>query len=118
MNDVAGLTYDDDAAAHFAATSTGLDAKVCAAVLRSKDRYLFGLGILPADWFEAVDKVTRSSLRAAHPSLFPAAHVAKRFVDQPLQRAFIVRDCGVNEETVRVLLAADDEYMRRRGIID
>ena len=117
MNDTIGLTYDDDAAVRFCATTTGLDESIVATVLRSKDLYLWGLGILPEDWGETL-ATTAAGERAKWPELFPSEHVEARYVDQPLQRAFIVRDCGVNEETVRTILRADEEYMRRRGIVD
>jgi len=115
VNDTIGLTYDDDAAVHFGHQTTGLDATIVAAVLRSRDRYELGLGILPEECGEAL-ATTPAAARAKAPELFPAEHQRKRYVSPPLERAFIVRDTGINEHAVRVVLDADLEYMRRRGI--
>ncbi len=117
MNDTAGLVYDDDAAVLFAMKLTGLDERLVRRVLRSKDRYLLGMGIMPSDGADALG-ATPEELREGNPSLFPQGNVDQRYVSEPLQHAFIVRDSSVNEQTVAAILQADDEYMRRRGIID
>jgi hypothetical protein len=114
MNDTIGLTYDDDAAAHFVSTTTGLDAATVERALRPRDRYHLGLGLLPHDAF---DDVTPAQVRASAPRLFPPEYIARRYVAVPLERKFIMHETGLDEETVCRIQDADESYMRKRGIL-
>jgi hypothetical protein len=116
MNDTMGLIYDDDAAIHFAHKATGLPEEIVRRALRSKDRYLLGLGILPAE--AALDGETPQAIRAAHPDLFRAENIRRRFIAIESEREYIRRDSGLDAASVEAIISADDEYMRRRGIID
>jgi hypothetical protein len=123
MDDTMGLTYDDDAAAYFAHVRTGLGQGTVRCVLRSRDRYLLGLGILPRDAAEGTaDRGGHfdvpEPIRAAHPDLFPVLNMRRRYVDTRLEREYVMRDTGLDADTVCRVIGADIEYMRRHGIVD
>ena len=115
MNDTIGLIYDDEAAVHFAHKATGLDEATVAAILKARDRYQVGLGVYAAEVLEGVE--SPEQIRAAHPDLFFPLYMKRRYVDPVLEREYIVRELGIDEPSVRAVISADVEYMRKRGII-
>lgn len=115
MNDTIGFTYDDETAVRFAAHATGLSEPTCAAVLRSRDRYQLGLGILPDDFAEGLG-ASAGSIREMLPALFPPEHMAARYVLPANERVFVIHETKLDEQIVRAVLDADLMYMRRLGI--
>jgi hypothetical protein len=114
MADTIGLVYDCDAAAHFVQTTTGIAEDTVRRVMAARDRYHLGLSILPA---EAVEDETPDEIRASQSDLFPADHIARRFLSPPLEREFIVRTTDIGPLDVLAIQVADEEYMRRQGIV-
>lgn len=112
--DETGRIYDYDTAVHFVHSTTGVAAPTIEAVFRARDEYHLGLGILPPDGLE---DVTPEAMRTLAPALFPPNHIARRFVNPPNERAFVVMRTGIDEPTVLTVLTADEAYMRRIGIV-
>jgi hypothetical protein len=116
MNDTVGRIYDSETAVHFIHKLTGIDVDVVTAALTSRDRYALGLGIICPE--DAWDEHDPSAIRASAPALFPPQNIMERFVNTNLERVYIVMDSGVDAAVVREIIAADEEYMRRLGIIE
>ena len=116
MNDATGLMYDDEAAVFFVGTATGLDESKVRAILRSRDRYHLGFGILPAE--AAQEGETPEAIRAQHPALFRPDDMARRFVNESNERAYVVSGSGASVADVTAILGADQEYMQKQGIRD
>ena len=115
MNDTMGHAYDVDAAGRFAHEHTGVAANIVAEVLRTKNRYLMGMGIAEAEGAHAAQEA--QAVRASAPELFPPKNIHARYVDIGLERAFIMLETGASEEIVRAVVRADDAYMRTLGLI-
>jgi hypothetical protein len=114
-SDSLGLIYDDDASVRFASDQTGIDEGTVVAVLRSRDEYYIGYGIIPAEATD--DGGTPEMVRATHPDLFPKGHMEARYVVTDLERAYIMRETGIDEAIVQAVLDADMDYMRGCGIV-
>jgi len=115
--DVAGLTYDTDGAETFCSRRTGVPREAVGAILRASGDYLEGMGLTVAfgdDW--SVLPSEGPEIRAHHPDLFPASHVAERYVCFALLREFVRRSTDAPDADIDAVLDAEDEYMRRRGI--
>ncbi len=108
------LIFDDEAATQFAITQTGLDPTTIAAVFAARDRYGVGMGVLPDDWLEGV---TPAAIRAEAPELFPAAHMAERYVSTERELAYVARTTGFVSATVEAVLQADFDYQVKVGIM-
>jgi hypothetical protein len=114
-DDTIGFIYDTDAAEHFIRTTTGLAEDVVKRASIARELYHLGLELLPA---EAIENETAAEVRATQPDLFPAEHIASRFLSPPLEREFIVRTTSISATDVRAFQDAEHAYMQKVGIVD
>lgn len=107
------LTYDYDGAVRFIQRETSVPAGEIEAVLEAKDRYHYGLGIIPDGTFADLDPKT---IRAEHDDLFPSTNIAARYVGVGLELEYVVRTTGLTRGIAARVLEADMAYMRLEGI--
>jgi hypothetical protein len=105
-HDGAAPLYDCDAAICFACDATGVPEDVVIAILRSRYRFLAGMGI------------EEDPSEAKTPDLFPRVNIARRYVANELEWGFVARETGVAQDRVAQVLSADHAFMRSIGIVD
>lgn len=108
------LTYDYDTAVRFIQTETSVPAGEIEAVLEAKDKYHYGLGIIPEGSFADLDPRT---IRAEHDDLFPSMNIAARYVGVDLELEYVVRTTSLPRSVAARVIEADTAYMRRKGIV-
>jgi hypothetical protein len=108
-----GLMYDDESAVAFAAAETAHDDTTVRRVLAARDLHLACLGVT-----EAPSGVDVEALRAANDDIVTADDVHERRVTYEAEAAFVLRMTRLSPRVVVAVLAADVEYMSKRGLVD
>jgi hypothetical protein len=112
------VIWDWDEAVQFVHEMTGISVDIVSEILRSKDRYELGLGIVPAsDDDLEIYGVTQTELRESHPQLFPREDIEERYVDPGLELEFIAEDTEVGTNIIARVQDAEFEYRRKLGLI-
>lgn len=84
------------------------------AVLEAKDKYSYGLGIIPEGSFADLDP---RAIRTEHDDLFPSTNIAARYVGVGLELEYVVRTTSLPRSIAARVLEADTACMRREGIV-
>ncbi len=108
--------YDTDAAVRFIHETTKIAEEDVWTFMRGVNLYELGMGFTHDD--EELFETTAAKLRKRYPIFFPPENIEERFLDTNLQRPFIAMETGLAEELVSRMQDAEEEYMRRIGIID